>query len=40
MSINQIVYKGDTSTDEMIGHLFLYKLAYDILGPRTPKSGR
>lgn len=33
VSINQIVYKGDTSTDEMIGHLFLYKLAYDILGP-------
>ena len=28
VSINQIVYKGDTSTDEMIGHLFLYKLAY------------
>lgn len=32
VEITDIVYKGDTSTDEMIGHLFLYKLAYDILG--------
>lgn len=31
--ISDIVYKGDTSADEIIGHLFLYKLAYDILGP-------
>lgn len=31
--ISDIVYKGDTSSDEVIGHLFLYKLAYDILGP-------
>jgi hypothetical protein len=28
-----IVYKGDTSSDELIGHLFIYKLAFDILGP-------
>ena len=28
-----IVYKGDTSLDEIIGHLFVYKVAYDILGP-------
>ncbi len=31
-SIEDIIYKGDTSSDEIIGHLFLYKLAYDILG--------
>ncbi len=31
--LDDIVYKGDTSSDEVIGHLFLYKLAYDILGP-------
>jgi hypothetical protein len=31
-SVEDIVYKGDTSSDELIGHLFLYKLAYDILG--------
>ncbi len=31
--IDDIVYKGDTSADEIIGHVFLYKLAYDILGP-------
>ncbi len=31
-TITDIVYKGDTSSDEIIGHLFLYKLAYDILG--------
>ncbi len=31
--IEDIFYKGDTSADEIIGHLFLYKLAYDILGP-------
>lgn len=32
-SVEDIVYKGDTSSDEIIGHLFLYKLAFDILGP-------
>lgn len=31
-TISEIVYKGDTSSDELIGHLFLYKLAFDILG--------
>lgn len=30
--LSDIVYKGDTSADEVIGHLFIYKLAYDILG--------
>ncbi len=35
--IKDIVYKGDTSSDEIIGHLFLYKLAYDILAPEDPE---
>lgn len=35
--VSDIVYKGDTSSDEIIGHLFLYKLAYDILGPEDPE---
>ncbi len=35
--IEDIVYKGDTSSDEIIGHLFLYKLAYDILAPEDPE---
>jgi len=28
---SDLIYKGDTSTDEVIGHLFIYKIAYDIL---------
>lgn len=28
---SNLIYKGDTSTDEVAGHLFLYKIAYDIL---------
>ena len=28
---SDLVYKGDTSTDEIIGHLFIYKIAFDIL---------
>lgn len=31
-TIDELTYKGDTSSDEIIGHLFLYKLAYDIIG--------
>lgn len=31
--VEDIFYKGDTSSDEIIGHLFIYKLAYDILAP-------
>jgi hypothetical protein len=26
-----MIYKGDTSTDEVIGHLFIYKTAFDVL---------
>ena len=32
VTITDIFYKGDTSSDEIIGHMFLYKLAYDVLG--------
>ena len=35
--IEDIFYKGDTSSDEIIGHVYLYKLAYDILGPEDPE---
>jgi hypothetical protein len=28
---HDLVYKGDTSVDELIGHLFLYKVAFDIM---------
>lgn len=28
---SDLVYKGDTSSDTLIGHLFLYKIAFDIL---------
>lgn len=35
--LTDVVYKGDTSADEVIGHLFIYKLAYDILGPEDPE---
>lgn len=37
--IEDIFYKGDTSSDEIIGHLFLYKIAYDILGEEDPELG-
>ena len=34
---SDIVYKGDTSSDEIIGHLFVYKIAYDILDDTNPE---
>lgn len=37
VKVEDIFYKGDTSSDEIIGHLFLYKIAYDILGPEDPE---
>ena len=36
-NVEDIFYKGDTSSDEIIGHLFIYKLAYDILGEEDPE---
>ena len=38
--VEDIFYKGDTSSDEIIGHLFIYKLAYDILGEEDPELGQ
>ena len=35
--IGDVVYKGDTSTDGIIGYLFIFKLAYDILGEEDPE---
>ena len=32
-----VAYKGDTSTDEFIGHLFAYKVAYDVLNDNDPE---
>ncbi|MBR3588811.1 MAG: Ig-like domain-containing protein [Clostridia bacterium] len=29
---SDVIYKGDTSADELIGHAFILKLMYDILG--------
>ena len=26
-----MIYKGDTSSDQLIGHMFIYKVAFDIL---------
>lgn len=37
VKLREIVYKGDTSTDELIGHLFLYKLAYDVFRDEDPE---
>lgn len=34
---DNIIYKTDTSTDEIIGHLFIYKIAYDILDEYDPE---
>ena len=34
---SDLIYKGDTSTDEVIGHLFLYKVAFDILDEADPE---
>lgn len=34
---DDIVYKGDTSADELIGHTFIFKLIYDILAPEDPE---
>ncbi|MFA5448968.1 MAG: Ig-like domain-containing protein [Clostridia bacterium] len=31
-SLDDLFYKGDTSADAMIGHLFLFKVAFDVLG--------
>ena len=39
-TVSDIIYKGDTSADEFIGHMFIYKLMYDILGPEDAELKR
>lgn len=34
---DDIIYKADTSTDEIINHLLVYKVAYDILSDDDPE---
>lgn len=36
-SVEDIIYKTDTSADELIGHMFLFKLIYDIIAPEDPE---
>ncbi len=34
---SDVIYKGDTSADELVGHAFIFKLMYDILGDEDPE---
>ena len=34
---DEIIYKCDTSNDELVGHYAVWHLAYDILGPEDPE---
>jgi len=34
---DDIIYKCDTSNDELVGHYAIWHLAYDILGPEDPE---
>ncbi len=36
-SPDDIIYKTDTSADEIIGHMFIFKLMYDIIAPEDPE---
>ena len=36
-SPEDIIYKTDTSADELVGHMFIFKLMYDILAPEDPE---
>ena len=36
-TVEDIIYKTDTSADELIGHMFLFKLIYDIIAPEDPE---
>lgn len=37
ISHDEITYKTDTSADELIGHMFIFKLIYDIIAPEDPE---
>lgn len=34
---SDVIYKGDTSADELVGHAFILKLMYDILADEDPE---
>lgn len=34
---DMVTYKTDTSADELVGHMFLFKLIYDIIAPEDPE---
>jgi hypothetical protein len=34
---DEIIYKCDTSNDELVGHYAVWHLAYDVLGPEDPE---
>lgn len=34
---SDVIYKGDTSADELVGHAFIFKLMYDILADEDPE---
>ena len=36
-SPEDIIYKTDTSADEIIGHMFIFKLMYDVISPEDPE---
>ncbi len=35
--LEDLIYKGDTSADELIGHMFIFKIMYDVLAPEDPE---
>lgn len=35
--VSDVIYKGDTSADELIGHAFMLKLMYDVLADEDPE---
>lgn len=34
---DMVTYKTDTSADELVGHMFIFKLIYDIIAPEDPE---
>ncbi|MCR5150890.1 MAG: Ig-like domain-containing protein [Clostridiales bacterium] len=38
-SPDEIIYKSDTSADELVGHMMLFKVMYDILADEDPELG-
>lgn len=36
---DEIIYKSDSSADELVGHMFLFKVMYDVLAKEDPELG-